>query len=149
MICLHLGSRKQSHKKAVRKSSITAVLRSTRKPSKKKSSYQAASIKTKVDNQRTSRSPAAWTATRTKGTRLANILKLHHDAIHVVDMESAQQDNFKIYQTLNGCVICFNTISKECIKQVIHIRRKSRDQRQDSRRGDTHTPSKRASVTVP
>ena len=33
-------------------------------------------------------------------------LKPHLDAIYVVDMEGAEQDNFEFHQPLNGCVIC-------------------------------------------
>ena len=39
-----------------------------------------------------------------------------------MDMEGAQKHNLKVYQPLNGCVICLDTIPKEYIKKVIRIR---------------------------
>ena len=45
--------------------------------------------------------------------------------MYVVDMEGAQKENFNFCQILNGCVICFNTISKAYIQKVIHIRDKT------------------------
>ena len=56
---------------------------STATPSKKKSSYQAASINTMVDKQVTSRSPTPRTKTRTQSARLTNTYRSHHDAICV------------------------------------------------------------------
>ena len=79
---------------------------------------QAASKVTKDDKQFTLRLSTPWTATMTKP-------QPHHDAIYVVDMEGAQQTDFKFYQTINGCVSCLNTIPKEYIKKVIHIREKA------------------------
>ena len=35
------------------------------------------------------------------------------DAIFVVDVEGAQNNNLKFYQTLSGCVICFENDSQE------------------------------------
>ena len=67
-----------------------------------------------------------------------------HDAICVVDMDGAQQENFEFYHTLNGCVVCCDTIPKEYIKNLIRIR----DLRQVWRRSGTHTV-KRTLVTVP
>ena len=45
-------------------------------------------------------------------------LRPHHNAIYVVNMVGAQQ----FYQTLNGGLICFNTIPQEHIEEVDHIR---------------------------
>ena len=50
-------SSQQSSSQAMRKNSTISVTRSTRKPSKNKVSWQAASIKTKVDKLSTSRQP--------------------------------------------------------------------------------------------
>ena len=52
-------------------------------------------------------------------------VKPHHDVVCAVDMEGAQKENFEFHKTLAGCVICFNTIPKECIKKVIHFREKA------------------------
>ena len=38
--------------------------------------------------------------------------KSHHDAIYVVDMEGAQKNNLKFYQTVNDCVVRFDTIPR-------------------------------------
>ena len=51
--------------------------------------------------------------------------KLHHDAICVVDMEGSME-NLEFHQSINGCVIRFNTISDKA------------DVREDSLRGCTH-----------
>ena len=40
-------------------------------------------------------------------------------------MKGAQQEDFKFFQTLNGTVICNNTISNVYIRKVIHIRDKA------------------------
>ena len=61
--------------------------------------------------------------------------KPHHDAIYVVDMEGARV-------LPNGCVTCFNTISKEYIKRVVNINDKNRDVSQDSGRSSTRTVKK-------
>ena len=37
-------------------------------------------------------------------------MKSCHDAIYVVGMVRAQEETFKFFQTLNGCVICFDTM---------------------------------------
>ena len=74
--------------------------------------------------------------------------KSHHDANYVENMEGAQNNNFKFYQTNNGCVICFDTIPKEYIKKVIHIRDRGSHESQDSRFSCTHTIEKDASDNV-
>ena len=67
------------------------------------------------------------------------LLNPHHHAIYVVDMDCAQQENFEFYQTLNGCVIWFNTIPKECSRKQGHPHQgQGRETRKDSRRGCTH-----------
>ena len=62
----------------------------------------------------------------------------HHDAISVVDVEGAWKKNLKFFKTLNGCALCFDTIPKEYIKKVIHIRDRARN-----RGSVTHIPSKK------
>ena len=103
-----------------RKNSTISVTRSTRKPSKNKVSWQAASIKTKVDKLSISRRPLEQKPEQ-EGHGWQTF-KSHHAAICVVDMEGAQKKNLKFYQTLNGCVVCFDTIPREHIKKVIYIR---------------------------
>ena len=50
-------------------------------------------------------------------------------------MQGAQKENFEFYQIFGGCIICFDTIPKEHVKNFIHIR-DSRSLLQDGRRGD-------------
>ena len=38
---------------------------------------------------------------------------------YFVDMGRAQEKNIKFYHTFNGCIVCFDTIPKECTKKVI------------------------------
>ena len=40
----------------------------------------------------------------------------HHDAINVLDMESAQKKEPQLFQMLSGCITCFDTISKDNIR---------------------------------
>ena len=60
-------------------------------------------------------------------------------------MEGAQKKNLKFDRTLNGCVICFDTIPLEYIKKAVRIREgQSKSRRQDSRFSFTHTLEKDA-----
>ena len=64
-------------------------------------------------------------------------MKPRHDEIYVVDMEGAQQENFELHQTLNGCVSCFN-YSKNIQRTYARIRG-----------AVAHVPSERTLVTTP
>ena len=57
-------------------------------------------------------------------------------------MQGAQKENFEFFHTLQGCVICFNTISKEYIKKVIHNMDKAETYARI--RGGLHVPSNRS-----
>ena len=52
--------------------------------------------------------------------------KSHHSSVYVVDTDGALKNNIKFNQTLNGSVISLDTISKEYIKNVIHLRDRDR-----------------------
>ena len=59
-----------------------------------------------------------------------NQLKDDHDVIFVVDMELAQEESFEFFQTLNGCVICPNTVPPErCKRREIYKTKPRRTQR--------------------
>ena len=75
---------------------------------------------TKDDKQFILRSSNPWTRTQTKNTRLT------------------KKKKFEFYQTLKGCVICFNTMPKQYIKTVT-TSGTGREIRQDLRRGCAHT----------
>ena len=62
-------------------------------------------------------------------------------------MEGAQKKNLKFDRTLNGCVICFDTIPLEYIKKAVRIR--DRAKAKDRIHGSVaHIPSKRTQVTT-
>ena len=42
-----------------------------------------------------------------------------------MDTERAQAEHFQFYHTLNRCVICFDTVPKESLGRIIHIRDKA------------------------
>ena len=61
-----------------------------------------------------------------------------HDAIYFLKMESAQKKNLNFCQTLNGCVIFFDTLSKEYFQK---------SSTSGTRFSCTHTVEKDASLT--
>ena len=81
----------------------------------------------------------------TKKNKACKHFKSHHDSFYVVDMEDAQKQNLKFYQTINGRGICFGTIPKEYTK-VIHIR--DRDTNVRIRVSVSHMLLKRTPVTT-
>ena len=71
--------------------------------------------------------------------KVYDLLNPHHDAIYAVDMEGAQKENFKFYQMVDGCVICFDQGPQEAHPKGYPHQGQGRDLRQDLRRGDTHS----------
>ena len=113
-------SQKILEQRWLRKRSTISGLRRTEHPVNKEHWYQAASKVTKDDKQFILRSSNPWTRTQTKSTRLT------------------KKEKFEFYQTLNGCVICLNTIPKQYIKTVT-TSGTGRERRQDLRRGCART----------
>ena len=94
-----------------------------------------------------SRLSATWTKNPNKQNTSHKHFKSDHDVIYVVDMEGAQKKNLKFDQTLNGSVICFDTIHLEYIKKAIHTT--DRAEAEDRTHGSVvHIPSKRTLVTT-
>ena len=90
---------------------------------------------------------ATWTENPNKQNTSHKHFKSDHDVIYVVDMEGAQKKNLKFDQTLNGSVICFDTIHLEYIKKAIHTR--DRAEAEGRTHGSVvHIPSKRTLVTT-
>ena len=130
----------------MRRNSTISVTKSSKNTNKRLGSYQAASIKTKVEKQFTFHARQhLGPNTRTRSTRLTNTSSSPRRD-YVVDVEGAQKNNLK-FQTLNGCVVCFDKIPKEYIKKVIHIRDRA-DTEARIRGSVAHIPSKGKSVTT-
>ena len=51
-----------------------------------------------------------------------------HVAIFVFDMKQAQEMGCEFYHTLNGCVICFNTVPAENLRTLCSYTRRNRDE---------------------
>ena len=111
----------QSRRRQRKRCSTTSGAQSLKTPPRKEALYLEGSIKHK-------RRQAAYCTLVNpmdknpdpKFCGLPALEALHH-AIYVVDMERAQEEQFKFFQALNGCVICFDTIPKECLKRVSFI----------------------------
>ena len=130
----------------MRKSSTISVTRSTRNHEEIRARIWRLRSE-QVDKQFTALSSTP--GTKSNNTKLTNTLKQsHHNAIHVVDMEGVQKNILKVSQTLNGCVKYFNTIPKECIKRVIHIKDRA-DSKATTRGSMAQIPSKKTPVTTP
>ena len=71
-----------------------------------------------------------WDADPNNKYKASNHVIARHDAMYVVEMEGAQKKNFEFYKTINGCVVCFDTIPRS-----VHQKRSSA-----SRTRQRHTP---------
>ena len=75
-------------------------------------------------------------------------LKSCHDAVNAVDTERAQEEPLNFFWVLNGCVICFDTLPKECLKRVIETRDKA-GPCTNTRVAVAYSPQSRHSDTAP
>ena len=110
--------------------------REARHRHQKEGSMQAASKETQ-DDKYFCQSMVQKTIQQVQGS---THLKLHHNAICMVDVEHPQQVHFKFYQSFNGCVICSNTIPKEYIKKRLST--PGTDLRHESRHSRNQTVTK-------
>ena len=128
----------------MRQSSTISRLRCARQPSNKEGWYQAVPIKTRVDKQFTSRPSSSMDKQQNNKNKASTTLHVSPRR----DLEGAQQEDFKFYHTLHGCVIFFNTISKKYITKVTHIWEKTETYAR-IRGAVAHIPSKRALMSAP
>ena len=122
-ILRRISSRIKSSNKAVRKSSASWGLRKSRQPTCKEVWYQGAPEVTKENKQ--------FTMDKNPNTQgLQRVFKPHHDAIFVVDMQGAQDEDLEFHQTSPTAASSASTRSaRSTSEKVIHIQGHGRETR--------------------
>ena len=104
-----ISSRGRSSSEAVRNSSTVSVMGSTRHKKKRSRIKLLRSKERSTSSSLKTRQPSDDKEIQC----LQTLSKSHHDAICVAYMADAQKKNLNFYQMQSGCVVCFDTISKQ------------------------------------